>query len=96
MSVNLAEIESRIDAFVRLDLDLQTNGSHFGPDTDLFEGGFIDSAGVIELLSFVEREYGVEITEEDLLSDDFTHIAGIARIVARRLPARAGAEQAGA
>jgi acyl carrier protein len=45
--------------------------------------------GVVELLAFLAREFGVEVPEEDLLSDEFSTVAGIARII-RRLRAASG------
>ena len=58
---------------------------------DLYEGGFVDSIGVIQLLAFLETEFQVQIPEEDLLSADFSRIEGIARIIQRQL-AHAGRE----
>jgi acyl carrier protein len=39
--------------------------------------------GFVELLAFLGKEFRVEIPEEDLLSDEFLTIDGIAIIVAR-------------
>jgi acyl carrier protein len=50
-------------------------------DVDLFDAGVIDSIGVAETIAFLEDNYGVEIPDDLLLSDDFTTIAGIARSI---------------
>lgn len=77
------ELERRIEGFFHAWLQGATPG--LSRDVDLFEGGYVDSVGVIELLTFVEEEFGVLIPEDDLLSGDFSRIGGIATIVARLL-----------
>jgi D-alanine--poly(phosphoribitol) ligase subunit 2 len=52
---------------------------------DLFERGYVDSVGFVELLEFLRQEFGVEVPDEDLLDDDFSNINGIALIVSRNL-----------
>jgi Phosphopantetheine attachment site len=50
---------------------------------DLFELGYVDSVGFAELLALLAEEFGVDVPENDLLSDDFLTIDGDARIVSR-------------
>lgn len=76
-----AEIEVRISQF--LVAQLGVDAQRLAAAADIYEGGLVDSIGVIELLSFLEGEYGVEIPEDDLLSGDFSRIEGIAGIVSR-------------
>jgi acyl carrier protein len=72
-----------LESFVRTQFRVNPNDRGFTRDADLFEGGYVDSVGIAELLEFVRRDYGVEIPEEDLFSDEFSSIDGIARIVSR-------------
>jgi acyl carrier protein len=41
--------------------------SELGPETDLLSAGIIDSMGLVDLLMFVETEYGyrINLTEAD-------------------------------
>ena len=48
---------------------------------DIYESGYVDSIGVVELLAFIDEEFGVDVPETELLSDEFSNIDGIARIV---------------
>lgn len=50
--------------------------------TDLFDAGIVDSVGVTETIAWLEATYQVRIPDEALLSDEFTTIAGIARVIA--------------
>lgn len=79
----LAEIESRIESFIRSTLDAPRDG--LSRYVDIFKSGFVDSVGVIQLLVFIESEFETQIPEDDLLSPEFSRIEGMARIVARRV-----------
>ncbi len=78
-------VEHRVEEYIRAQFGVSPTDPGFGRDIDLFEGGYVDSMGVVELLEFLREEIGVEIPDADLLSDDFLSLAGIARIVSRNL-----------
>lgn len=84
------KIEHRVEEFVRTQFSVSPTDPAFDRTADLFEGGYVDSVGVVELLEFLQEEFGVDIPDDDLLSDDFSTIAGIARIVSRNLGAVPG------
>ncbi len=85
-----SSLEPRIEEFIRSQFSVSPTDPGFGRSADLFEEGYVDSVGVVEVLEFLNEEFDVEIPDDDLLSDDFSNIAGIARIVARNLKARTG------
>jgi acyl carrier protein len=60
----------------------------FIPDDDdsLLAQGIIDSMGVVELLLFVEREFGVTLNEEEITDENFGTLGAISRYVANKLP----------
>ena len=78
-------IEHRIEGFIRTQFSVSPTDPGFGREVDLFEGGYVDSMGIVELLEFLDKEFDVEIPDDDLLSDDFSSIGGIARMVSRNL-----------
>jgi D-alanine--poly(phosphoribitol) ligase subunit 2 len=78
-----ASIAERIEAFICAEFDVDPSDNAFGRTVDLFELGYIDSVGFAELLAFLGEEFAVDIPEEDLLSESFTQIEGIASIVSR-------------
>lgn len=86
-------VERRIEEYIRTQFSVSPSDPDFGPDADLFEGGYVDSVGIVELLEFLVQEFAVEIPEDDLLDDDFSSPAGIARIVRRNLGGEQGAER---
>jgi acyl carrier protein len=82
MATSRPEIDGVIEAYVRLQFRVAAGDAAFSRDAHLFEGGYVDSAGVVELLMFVETTFGVKLEDEDIFSDEFTTISGISGLVA--------------
>ena len=76
------DLASAIEAFIRHHFRVIADDPRFSRDAQLFEGGYVDSAGVVELLMHVESTYGVTLDDEQIFSDRFTTINGIAEMVA--------------
>jgi acyl carrier protein len=83
-------IEYRIEEFIRTQFSVSPTDPRFDRGVDLFEAGYIDSMGIVELLEFLSQEFDVQIPDDDLLSDEFSTITGIAQIVSRNLGPRIG------
>jgi acyl carrier protein len=83
-------IERRVEEFIRSNFSISPTDPVFEREADLFEGGYVDSVGVVELLEFLSTEFGVEIPDDDLLTDEFASVGGIARIVSRNLGPQTG------
>jgi acyl carrier protein len=52
-------------------------------DTDLIDGGLLDSLALVVLLYDIEQEFELELPLDELEIDDFRTLAGIADFVAR-------------
>jgi acyl carrier protein len=81
------QVAAGIEAFVRRQFSISPTDPRFGRSAPLFDLGYVDSLGVVELLTFIEAEFGVRIPDEELMSDEFTAIDGIAVVVGRLLKA---------
>jgi acyl carrier protein len=80
MVTSQGEIAAVIEHFVRqqfriVDPDPSLRNAH------LFESGYVDSAGVVELIAFLESTFKVRLADDQVFSDNFTTINGIAEIV---------------
>lgn len=58
-------------------------------DLDLLGEGIIDSLGVIELISEIEKHLGITIDFEDLPAEEFTRVGPFCRYVATQVKGRA-------
>lgn len=69
--------EERITRLIRDVLGVEVPS----PDTDLIEGGFLDSLALVSLLAEIEREFGFELPLDTLEVDDFRTVATAAAYV---------------
>jgi len=53
-------------------------------DQDIFALGFINSLFAMQLVFFVEKEFGIEVANEDLDIDNFRTVKTIAALVERK------------
>lgn len=70
-----------IEAFVREHFAIPSDDDYFNANINLWEEGYVDSTGVVELIAFLETEFSVEIPELHLFSPDFTRITGMTKII---------------
>lgn len=80
--MDAADFETAIARFINetflFDFDAETTSA-----TDLFEAGLIDSFGFVQLVSFLEETFSIEVTEDDLVSDDVNSLEGLVKMVRR-------------
>ena len=73
-------IQARIREFVLTKFPLAKKRA-LGDGDPLLSHGILDSLGILEVVAFVEREFGIAVADEDLVPESFESIASIARFV---------------
>jgi acyl carrier protein len=53
-------------------------------DADIFASGFVNSLFALQLILFVESEFGIQIENEDLKLDNFRSINALADLIRRK------------
>jgi acyl carrier protein len=54
-------------------------------DGSLLDAGIIDSTGVLELVSFLETTFGIQVHDDEMLPENLDSIQAIASYVSRKL-----------
>ena len=85
-----AEIAERIERYVRIQFRVVPGDARFSRSVRLFEAGYVDSVGVVELLTFLSEEFAVDLPDDALMSDDFSTIDGITAIIFRHRDGKGG------
>ena len=57
----------------------------FTNDVHLFNEGFVDSFGAVEIIHFVEETYGIEITQKDITLFPMNTVNEIAQVVESKI-----------
>jgi len=53
-------------------------------EDSLLEAGIIDSTGVLDLIGFVEQEFGIKVDDEDLVPENLDSISRLVAFVERK------------
>jgi len=56
-------------------------------DQDFFAQGLVNSLFAMQLVVFVEKEFGITVSDEDLDIDNFRTISAIANLIERKVAA---------
>jgi acyl carrier protein len=75
-------IEDQVRTFV-VDNFLFGGGS-VADDASLMGEGVVDSTGILELVMFVEETYGITVSDEDVVPDNFDSISALAAYVSAK------------
>ena len=81
-----ANVQAELRAFVA---DWFRDGLQDGleADTPLVTSGIVDSAGVMEVVDFLERRFGVRVGDQDLSLANCNTLRGLTELVQAKMPA---------
>jgi methoxymalonate biosynthesis acyl carrier protein len=85
MSMQPADVMAKLEGFIRATFKVAPDDPDFNHDTHLFDYGYVDSFGAVEIISFVKSEFGVEISDRDLVIHPLNTIREIGTLVHGRL-----------
>lgn len=77
-------IEMQIENYIREHFEIGDDPD-LTNDTHLFDEGFVDSLGAVEIVSFVEETFSIEITQKDLTLYPMNTINEIATVVKSKI-----------
>ncbi|MGH3852148.1 MAG: acyl carrier protein [Pseudonocardiaceae bacterium] len=60
-------------------------GAYIAPDDNIFALGYVNSLFALELVTFVERRFGLSVDTDDLDLSNFCSVTSIADFVRRKL-----------
>lgn len=81
-----AHIDSALRAFIAENFLYGDDASSLAADRSLIEEGLIDSTGVLDLVSFLEEKFGIQIADSEIVPDNLDSIASITAFVQRKAP----------
>ena len=72
--------ETHIKAFIQKEF-LRDQGLDLEITDNLIEQGIIDSLGIMRLLTYLERSFGIKVTDEELIPVNFETIESISSFI---------------
>jgi acyl carrier protein len=55
-----------------------------GNEDPLLKNGLIDSLGILEVVTFLENEFGITLTDEELLPENFESVSSLSNFVQQK------------
>jgi len=78
------DIADEVRAFIRQNFYLE-EGLDLGDDVSLVTGGLVDSTGMLEVIGFLEEEFGIKIGDQEVVPANLDSIGRIRAFVTRKL-----------
>ena len=83
------QVLEQIKRIVVEDLDVNLKYEDLDDTVPLFEEGLaLDSVILVELISFIEKRFDIELGDEALNTDTFRNLQSIARVIREQLAAQ--------
>jgi len=57
---------------------------------NLLDSGVVDSLGILDLVAFLESEFGLQVSDDELLPENFQTVDRIAALVAKKQLSKSG------
>ena len=78
------QIRARVRLFLEENFLYMRPNFELGDDDRLLERGVVDSMGVAEMVTFLEDEFGVATSDEDITEANLGSLNAIGRFVSRK------------
>lgn len=83
-TAGISETESKIRQYLAAN-SLAEFGKNVTDETNLFKQGYLDSYGYVELIQYLEKEFKIKFTNEELVSNQLNSLRNITNLVQSKL-----------
>ncbi len=81
----MIEVESKIKQFVLDNFLFGGSPDDVNEDVSLLDTGIMDSLGVLQLVSFVEETFSIQVEDVDVVPDNFDSVRSLASYTRRKV-----------
>jgi acyl carrier protein len=83
-------VREKIRAMVESNLNIFQSDIVFSDDDNIFRKGFVDSLFAVQLIAYLEQEFGIKVGNKDLDINNFHSVSKMVSFVERKSQERAG------
>ncbi len=77
-------IEKKVREYISENLLFSSDPATLASDDSLLDKGIIDSTGVLEMIFFLEQEFGIKVDDKELIPENLDSLANIERFVKKK------------
>ena len=78
---------AQVRAFIIDNFLFGSDDGSLGEDESFLQAGIIDSTGIMEVVAWIEEDFGVKVSDMDLLPENFDSVNRLAAYIGRRVAA---------
>jgi acyl carrier protein len=82
--MEVMQIKERIREYILKNYLFTTDSTALRDDVSLMQSGVIDSTGVLELILFLEEQFGIKVADEEMLPENLDSVSAITAFIERR------------
>lgn len=80
------DVESTLKEFIRENFLARKGQTEISNEDMLLDMGLVDSAGIFELMSFMERTFGIALDDTEIVPENFESINSLAAFIRSKQP----------
>ncbi len=80
----MADAKTAVKAYISENFLMGQSNIELGDDTSFLEMGLLDSTGVIELVSFLEEEFGIQVEDDEITPENLDTLNRICNYVEQK------------
>ena len=88
------DVERSVREFLKDNVVVRQSDAEISADQSLLDSGILDSASILELVSFLESRFDLVIADEELLPENFETINAIVALVEAKAGSTSGGDAA--
>ena len=77
----MSELKQKLKQFIMTEVNPDRNLEAIEDDEPLLESGIIDSLGVLKILAFLDEEFGIDLSADEIKLEKFKDIRSICALV---------------
>lgn len=80
---NSGDVREALRAYIQIQFPAATN-MDLSDNLSLLDSGIVDSMGILDLVAFIEQNYGIAVLDEELVQENFDSISALHAFVGRK------------
>lgn len=81
----MEDVQNRIEEFILGDLLFGDAARMPAPEDSLVSSGIVDSTGILEIIEFIEAEFGVTVDDTETIPENLDGVARLTEFVVRKM-----------
>ena len=77
----MSEFKAKIKEFIMTEVNPDRNLEALGDDEPLIDSEIIDSLGVLKIMAFLDEEFGIDLSAEEIKLENFKNVTSICSLI---------------